>query len=295
MSRSSGQPPVSPPALRKPRPWRHPVLTGLRRPISIVAALAVMVPVALTAASVQAATGRQAVPAASRAPALARAVADARTTGARVAAIDHMMAALHIDVINPANGAVVVPGAARSLTDAYLYTGEVERLALGYATRQRFTLAGLAANLNVIYSRLRVKLTAASLGAAVLKVTQADARNGDSDAVALLPRLVRQLGLLDHPAQDLATKIAVARVRLDPLQAWLVEAAFTLPLVYANPVPAHAASLLPAMTDGVVKRAGVPDSICDDLKPLKKTLIGTAQYAETAVLIALGRAAWQVS
>jgi hypothetical protein len=53
-----------------------------------------------------------------------------------------------------------------------------------------------------------------------------------------------------------------------------------------------AASRLPAMTHGVVKRAAVPASICDDLKPLKKTVIATAQYAETAVLTALGKAAW---
>jgi hypothetical protein len=110
-----------------------------RRGLSLVAALAVTVPICLSAAAAEAVSG-QAVPAGSQAPALARAVAGARTTAARIAAIDHIMAVFHVDMINPANGAVVAPGAARPLKDAYLCnssprieSGKLARLASGRA------------------------------------------------------------------------------------------------------------------------------------------------------------------
>lgn len=267
-------------------------MIGMRRIASGVVALAMVMPFGLAAVSAPADASALAGPAKSAAPALARAVADARTTDARVAAIDKIMAALHVDVINPANGAVVVPGAARSLNDAYLYTSEVRWLALGYAQRDHDDLTQLADTLDGVYPKLHVPMTEASLGGALLKVTAADATSSDPDSVALLPRLVWQLGLLDKPAQDLARPVPVSKIRLDPVQAWLVAAAFTLPLVYANPVPAHTASRLTALSEGIIARGLRPDNICDDLKPLKRTVTGSAQYVETAVLTALGKASW---
>jgi hypothetical protein len=249
------------------------VLTLLRRPVSILAALAVIAPVTLAAANVQAATGRQAVPAASQAPQLARAVAHARTPAARVTAIDHMMAVLHVDVINPASGAVVVPGAARSLNDAYLYTSEVQRLAAAYAQGDRVTLAALARELGLVYAKLGVRLTASSLGAGLVQVIKADARSSAPDSVALLSRLIWQLGLLHQSAQNLAGNIKVAGIRLDPLQAWLIIAEFTYPLIYGNPPPGQPASQLAALSDGVVTHsAPASPAICDTLKPIHEAL-----------------------
>lgn len=261
-----------------------------RRAISVVAALTITVPITLAATSARAATGQHPVTAASEAPRLAKAVAEAKTTAARVAAIDHIMAVLHIDVINPANGAVVVPGAARSLNDAYLYTSEVQRLAVAYANRDRVTLTTLAGELGLVYAKLGVRLTAGNLGAGITKVIKAEARSAEPDSVALLARLVWQLGLLDKPAQNLAGNVKPASIRLDPLQAWLIAAEFTFPLIYANKPPSRPASRLPALTDGLVQHSAAPSiNICDALKQIKEGLGFSDKMAMETAAEAVGQ------
>ncbi len=243
----------------------------MRQLIAVIAVAAVSAGLVLAAAGA-AGAGVAARGGKSAAPALAEAVARAKTTAARVHAIDKIMAVLHVDVINPENGAVVVKGAARSLNDAYLYTSEVEHLALGYAARDRVTFAQLAGELGLAYTKLGVHLTGENLGAGVEKVIRSESRGSVKDSVALLARLVWQLGLLDRPTQDLAKKIPVAKVRLDPLQAWLITAEFTFPLIYAHPPPTAVSSRLAALTDGLVKHGAAPSNVCDDLKALHESL-----------------------
>ena len=252
----------------------------------VVAALVMAVPVAGTAVSAQAAVPgaatapaaqtSQAVPAAghagSAAPRLARAVAGAKTTAARVAAIDEIMSVLHVDVINPANGAVVVKGAARSLNDAYLYVNEIERIAVAYPAGRRVSLGQLAAELDLVYAKLGMKLTAANLGKALLAVIKSDSARSAPDSTALVSRLIWQLGLLHKPAQNLAGNVPAAKVSLDPLQAWLVTADLTLPLIYAN-APPKSASHLSALTDGLVGHGAVPSvDACRALKEMREGL-----------------------
>jgi hypothetical protein len=242
----------------------------MRRALAAAAALAVAAALMLTVTGTPAAAGAAVK---SKAPGLAKAVASAKTTKGRVTAIDKIMAVLRIDVIDPKNGAVVVKGAARSLNDAYLYTSEVEHLALGYAAKDRLTFKTLAAGLDLVWAKLGVHLTGENLGAGVLKVIRADARPSVRDSVALLARLVWQLGLLDKPAQDLAKKIKVSKVRLDPLQAWLIAVEFTFPLIYAHPPPTRASSRLVALTRGLVGHSGAaPSNVCEDLKAVKESL-----------------------
>jgi hypothetical protein len=243
----------------------------MRQLIAVIAALAVSAGLTLAAAGT-AGAGVAARGGKSAAPALAKAVARAKTTAARVNSIDKIMAVLHVDVISPENGAVVVKGAARSLNDAYLYTSEVEHLALGYAARDRVTFKTLADEVGLAYTKLGVHLTGENLGAGVEKVIRAESKGSVKDPVALLARLVWQLGLLDKPAQDLAKKIPVGKVRLDPLQAWLITAEFTFPLIYAHPPSAAASSRLAALTDGLVKHGAAPSNVCEDLKALKESL-----------------------
>jgi hypothetical protein len=264
----------------------------MRRLIAVVAALAVSAGLTLAAVSTAADAGVSARVVKSAAPGLARAVSDAKTTQARVAAIDKIMAVLRIDVINPENGAVVVKGAARSLNDAYLYTSEVEHLALAYAARDRLTFDTLAGELGLVYTKLSMHLTGQNLGAGVEKVIRAESNSSMPDSVGLLARLVWQLGLLDKPAQDLAKKIPVAKVRLDPLQAWLITAEFTFPLIYAHPPSTRASSRLDALTDGLVKPGTAPSTVCDELKAYKESLGFSDKMAMLTVTAMLGAAGW---
>jgi hypothetical protein len=260
----------------------------------LAVALAIALPVAATtagaraavsgAATTQAAQAVQDVPAValagSAAPGLAKAVAGARTTAARVAAIDKVMSELHVDVIDPANGAVVVKGAARSLNDAYLYTNEVERIAVGYAAGERVTLGQLAGELGLAYAKMGVNLTAANLGAGLLPVIKSDSASSVPDSTALVSRLIWQLGLLHKPAQNLAGNVPAAKVSLDPLQAWLVAADFALPLIYGNPPP-KSGSQLTALTDGIVGHSAVPSvDACRALKAISEGL----SFSDKAVL-----------
>jgi len=260
----------------------------------LAVALAISLTVATTTVSARAAVSAAAAlpaaqavhdvpavtPAGSAAPGLAKAVAGARTTAARVAAIEKVMSVLHVDVINPVNGAVVVKGAARSLNDAYLYTNEVERIAVSYAAGDRVSLGQLADELGLAYAKLGANLTAANLGAGLLTVVKSDSARSVPDSTALVSRLIWQLGLLHKPAQNLAGNVPVAKVSLDPLQAWLVAADYTLPLIYGN-APPTSGSQLTALTDGLVGHAAVPSvDACRTLKAISESL----SFSDKAVL-----------
>lgn len=255
---------------------RYPGLFGL-------AAVAVLVGSTLPGmqAPAASASASTALSRGSAARGLARAVADARTGGARVKAIENILKALHVDVIDPRTGAEIVPGSARTLYDGYLYTNEVAELAAAYHAGRRVSLAEVAGALNrAAYAMLRHRMTAASLERVLLTVTRRDTSSAVPDSVALLQRVVWQLGLLHKVPQNLAGPVKPAKVSLDPVQEWLVIADFTFPLLYdAKPLTKPASALVRG-SDGVIKRTPAsPAGICDFLKPLKPFLNKLGSYA----------------
>ena len=228
----------------------------------------------------------------SAAPGLARAVADARTNGARVVAVDHILGALHIDVLDPATGAELVQGSARTLYDGYLYSNEVAELAAAFQANIRVSLAQVATELNNAgYAKLHQPMTAARIAAALLAVTRQDSSASVPDSIALLARLVWQLGLLHKGPQNLDKPIKPARILLDPLQEWLVVADFTFPFINANPALTGPASTLRATSHGVIKASRLSHEAfhpCD--VPFKKIIRPILKKAGSFALAALGQA-----
>jgi hypothetical protein len=205
---------------------------------------------------------------------LAADVAHARTDEARVSAVEAVMSALHVDVLDPKTGHVIVRGAARSYADAYLYSSEIELIAFAYEKRTRYSLDQVARMLNdAAYRTLRIPLTAATLGNALHDVVSRDDGSQYTDRVALRPRLIRQLGLLHRPSQDLAQKTAPGRISLDALQMTLVVIDLTYPLIYGNPVPMRATSNIVYATRGVIARSGYAASpSCERFERLKESI-----------------------
>jgi hypothetical protein len=131
---------------------------------------------------------------------------------------------------------------------------------------------------DAFFTKAGTPLTIAMLTSVVESVTRVESTNPDPDSVALIPRLVWQLGLLHKPRQDLTLAIPAAKVSLDPLQAWLITADFLLPLVYGNKPPASPTSGLATRTNNIVTHRSLSVRNCDQLKVVKKVVQGGGKY-----------------
>jgi len=194
------------------------------------------------------------------------------------------MAALHVTVVSPSDAKVIVKGAARSLTDAYLYSNEVQAIADVYPRRPSITVAELAADLDgAIYNKLHASFTEKDLGSALLRVIRKQARS--NSVAALLPQLIWQLGLHRKVLpQNLDKTIPTSAIRFDPVQAWLIGADFTLPLIYAHPAPRLVVNHLAAETGNIVKQVAGPSSgLCDRLEPSRQQIEDSGEILKQTI------------
>jgi len=163
-------------------------------------------------------------------------VVQARTPAARYNAVLAVLRALHLGVVTPAGKPIVVspePNAARLFQ---LYDFEARGLAQQFARRQTTTLDDLAVALKKGGLGLDAKrpLPAALLAEGLRDATRR-AMAKPRSARSLLPLVVRELGL--RRGFDTSKNLAPAKVQLDSLQAWLVIADMSLPVLRQVPLP----------------------------------------------------------
>src|SRR6266511_1092664 len=154
----------------------------------------------------------------------------AKTPAARYKALVGILRALHIGVVTPAGKPIVVspePNAARLFQ---LYDFEVRGLAAQLARRQTTTLDELAAALEKGGLGLDPdRPLPAELLAEGLRDATLEALARPRSERSLLPLLVRQLGL--RRGFDTRQELAPAQIKLDSLQAWLITADMSLPVL----------------------------------------------------------------
>jgi hypothetical protein len=153
---------------------------------------------------------------------LAAEVYGARSNTARYRALLEVMRAIHVGVYT-GKGKAVVRGAERSWKDFYLYVPEAQGLAGSEAHRTAFPTSSLVVLLNAEGVRYRGKpLTLAMFPDVVRKATVWAVRHPQK-RVALVGLLVRALGLRRAPHLDVARPIPSSKLRLDPLQRFLIQ------------------------------------------------------------------------
>lgn len=164
----------------------------------------------------------------------------ATTDDARVQALEGMMSALHVTVYG-SNGTVVVHGAG---TQSDPFMVEVLLQLMAHRTQMGDTsdLTDLAHDLASIgiADTAGKPLTADVLGHGIESGIKA-AASAPERSTSLAPLLVRDLGLHDSPAADLATNVPANQVQLDPIQRFLVASDILIPWAAANGPTARAA------------------------------------------------------
>ncbi|WP_310964264.1 hypothetical protein [Nocardioides terrisoli] len=152
---------------------------------------------------------------------LTRAVLHARTTKARVKAIDKVLKGVGIGVYTGA-GRKVVGGFERGPRDIYLYTGEVKALAAQLGRKQDGSFAQVAAQLALAKETLHgKKVTGSRLASAVAAGIKRLARKKwKHRPEGVLAAVVRKLGQARH--HDPAHSAAANALVLDPLQRLLI-------------------------------------------------------------------------
>ena len=191
------------------------VVTGA---LALVALLAIAGSGAL--ASRPAPTAHSAASQAAVAKKLAARVTRAHTPKARYKALLGVMRTLKMGVFTGKGKAIV---RAASPHEVYLYDFEVKSMAAGLGRRSVKGLDEVAAPISDLALKGKGKAISGSKLAGAMRAGVRRALKRPRSPQSLVPLLARELGLRHRPAYDLA-KAAPAKVRLDPLQAFLVNA-----------------------------------------------------------------------
>jgi hypothetical protein len=203
---------------------------------------------------------------------LAREVVGASNSTARYRALLDVMKALQIGVYT-SRGRPIVRGAERRITDLYLYDFEVREIAAAFARHQKFGVRDVAD----LLTRVGIKPSGHPVDPALLgRLLRAAARravDAPAEPTSLVPLLIRELGLRARQSNDVAGGAPIDKIRLDPLQNFLLDVSFL-----GLPVRRHAAG----------RRALSVSGVCPDIKPEEepKTQVGDkalAWWAEKAL------------
>jgi hypothetical protein len=186
---------------------------------------------------------------------LARKVRHAPNDTARYEALLEVFDHLSIGVYTT-DGRAIVRGAERGWNDFYLYDFQVRALSESLERGTTYTVAELAMQLTALELLPEGEIIEPQLMLEVIRSATAKAAQRSNDPVALVPLLVRQLGLYALEPYDLMSNVALEKVQLDTLAYYLLLLDSTLPLI-ADQLPLANAS--PAMlienSSGILKPA----------------------------------------